>query len=126
MTRQETQLHAVGAELAAAELLEGGLNDLDAPETEVYFQSALAAAAAHCRRLEASIDDTQRRGRRPKSKRSSASSTRWRTAPRLWLMLDVHRRPWVRGPIWNDYMSTERNDGRQEPVPVPLGPLGRC
>ncbi|CAH0375590.1 unnamed protein product [Pelagomonas calceolata] len=67
MTRQETQLHAVGAELAAAELLEGGLNDLDAPETEVYFQRALAAAAAHCRRLEASIDDTQRRGRRPKS-----------------------------------------------------------
>ena len=46
MTRQETQLHAVGAELAAAELLEGGLNDLDAPETEIYFQRALAAAAA--------------------------------------------------------------------------------
>ena len=68
MTRQETQLHAVGAELAAAELLEGGLNDLDAPETEVYFQRALAAAAAHCRRLEASIDDKQRRGRRPKWK----------------------------------------------------------
>ena len=44
MTRQETQLHAVGAELAAAELLEGGLNDLDAPETEIYFQRALAAA----------------------------------------------------------------------------------
>jgi len=63
MTRQETQLHAVGAELAAAELLEGGLNDLDAPETEVYFQRALAAAAAHCRRLEASIDDKHRRGR---------------------------------------------------------------
>ena len=62
MTRQETQLHAVGAELAAAELLEGGLNDLDAPETEVYFQRALAAAAAHCRRLEASIDDKHRRG----------------------------------------------------------------
>ena len=62
MTRQETQLHAVGAELAAAELLEGGLNDLDAPETEIYFQRALAAAAAHCRRLEASIDDKHRRG----------------------------------------------------------------
>ena len=61
MTRQETLLHAVGAELAAAELLEGGLNDLDAPGTIAAFHRALAAAAAHCRRLEASIDSTPSR-----------------------------------------------------------------
>ena len=52
MTRQEAQLHAVGAELAAAELLEGGLSDLDTKKTAALFARALASAAAHARRLE--------------------------------------------------------------------------
>ena len=57
MTRQEAQLHAVGAELAAAELLEGGLNDLDKPHIPpTAFGGALAALAAHVRRLETSIE----------------------------------------------------------------------
>ena len=56
MTRQEAQLHAVGAELASAELLEGGLNDLDTPETAPHFARALAATAAHVKRLEGSIE----------------------------------------------------------------------
>ena len=59
MTRQEAQLHAMGAELAAAELLEGGLNDLDRGgpnENAGLFARALASLGAHARRLEGSIE----------------------------------------------------------------------
>ena len=41
LARQEAQLHAVGCEIGAVELLEGGLNDLNTKEHAALFAMAL-------------------------------------------------------------------------------------